>query len=575
MSSTAHATAARARLLGAFGLPDAPLAPDPDCTRPALRRLLAAALATGVLGDLTLRDPGVGLNLTLLLWAAAAATALAIRDRLGALPREAALLLATSAAFALAIAVRAEPLLTLGNLAASAALIVWAAASAAPDSPLSLLRTRLRALRAALLHAAAVVVFGPFTRLWPDVAGAVALPARHRYAGGLLLRAAVVAVIAGLPAFALLAAGDPVFAALADDLGGLPLPLRELAGHAVGTLALALPLAAFLGATRRPWGDADAARPAPVRLPLTALDVRAALGTVNVLLAVFVGVQARALFGGRDYVMATTGLTFAEYARSGFFTLATLGFATLGLLLAIEPRLDPDAPAARATFRRHASALMLLVGVVLASAVTRMALYVATWGLTLDRLYTLGGMAWLGCTFALYRVTVLGRAPHRFAGGAVVAGLGLLGAMNALDPAALAVRVNLARATAEAPFDALWASGLGADAAPALVEALTDPAYDARIVNAPNVLGFATGRCALAGALLSGWGPQRDEAGFGTSLASWRARQAVAVAAPALTSMRCPTPRSVARPAVPATSATAPPAVTSPAAPAPAAPAPQ
>ena len=47
-------------------------------------------------------------------------------------------------------------------------------------------------------------------------------------------------------------------------------------------------------------------------IPLTLLDA---------LFLAFVIVQLAVLFGGHDRVLRTTGLTYAEYARSGFWQL--------------------------------------------------------------------------------------------------------------------------------------------------------------------------------------------------------------------------------------------------------------
>ena len=45
------------------------------------------------------------------------------------------------------------------------------------------------------------------------------------------------------------------------------------------------------------------------------------LALLNTLFLIFVGVQFAVLFGGHDRVLETTGLTYAEYARSGFWQL--------------------------------------------------------------------------------------------------------------------------------------------------------------------------------------------------------------------------------------------------------------
>ena len=56
------------------------------------------------------------------------------------------------------------------------------------------------------------------------------------------------------------------------------------------------------------------------------------LAGLNLLFASFVTVQLTVLFGGSQRVLSTAGLTYAEYARSGFFELVTVSFFVLGIV---------------------------------------------------------------------------------------------------------------------------------------------------------------------------------------------------------------------------------------------------
>ena len=49
------------------------------------------------------------------------------------------------------------------------------------------------------------------------------------------------------------------------------------------------------------------------------------LALLDALFLAFVIVQLAVLFGGHDRVLRTTGLTYAEYARSGFWQLLAVG----------------------------------------------------------------------------------------------------------------------------------------------------------------------------------------------------------------------------------------------------------
>ena len=75
-------------------------------------------------------------------------------------------------------------------------------------------------------------------------------------------------------------------------------------------------------------------RVAAPRLGVTELVV--ALGALNLLFLAFVLVQLRYLFGGQALVEARIGLTYAEYARHGFFELVAVAVLVLPLLLGVD-----------------------------------------------------------------------------------------------------------------------------------------------------------------------------------------------------------------------------------------------
>ena len=56
------------------------------------------------------------------------------------------------------------------------------------------------------------------------------------------------------------------------------------------------------------------------------------LGVLDALFLAFVAVQATVLFGGHAHVLETEGLTYAEYARQGFWQLLWVSALTLLVL---------------------------------------------------------------------------------------------------------------------------------------------------------------------------------------------------------------------------------------------------
>lgn len=135
---------------------------------------------------------------------------------------------------------------------------------------------------------------------------------------------------ASLAAGALLASADAYFDLvagraldwLADALGD-----GALRGF-LGLLAAPF-LFGLLYSLRRGEGREVKAPALPLADPAAAVVV---LGALDLLYAFFIAVQSAALFGGEDYVRAT-GLTFAQYARSGFFQLVFVAILNLAVVL--------------------------------------------------------------------------------------------------------------------------------------------------------------------------------------------------------------------------------------------------
>lgn len=208
------------------------------------------------------------------------------------------------------------------------------------------------------------------------------------------------------------------------------------------------------------------------RFSLGIVPVATALGLIDLLFLVFVVIQLRYLFGGAELIAAATGLTYAEYARKGFFELVTVSALVLPVLTGADWLVRNEGQSQQRTFRHLAVVLVLLLAVVMASALQRMRLYVGAFGLSEIRLYSTAFMLYLGGVFAWFGWTTLRGQRRRFAFGALVQGFAVLGALHLINPDAMIVRTNLARPAAVRPFDGWYAASLSADAVPALLAAL-------------------------------------------------------------------------------------------------------
>ena len=122
------------------------------------------------------------------------------------------------------------------------------------------------------------------------------------------------------------------------------------------------------------------------------------LAVLDVLYAFFLAVQCAALFGGADY-LAQVGISYASYARSGFFQLVAVAAVNLACLLACLALCKGEGRGLRMV-QVLGTLLVAASGVLLVSALWRMNLYVGAYGLSFKRALTYWGMAVLAVLLA-------------------------------------------------------------------------------------------------------------------------------------------------------------------------------
>lgn len=461
--------------------------------------LLVVALGLGAAADLLTRTlPG---RLSLASWIVLALVVGVALMRTGVVqvPRASFLPGALALLFAGALVGRdAQPLLAL-NLLAALTCIVLAAPRVSPARLGSASITEY--VRAAVLSAAnslaGVLPAAAVDIEWNAIGGGQR--ARSLAAAGAGLLAAVpILILFG----SLFSQADPLFERTIRRL--LFVDLDVLAPHVV-TIGVATWLTA--GFLRWAFVGTPYAEPAVSKgLRVGIAAIGAAIGAVALLFLLFVVLQVRYLFGGDALVQGPTVLSYAEYARRGFFELAWVAGLSLPLLLLAEWLVDKDDRRGVRTFRLLAVVMLGLLGVIVASALFRMRLYVAAYGLTELRLYVTAFMPWLTVVFGWFAATVLrGRRTH-FAAGAIGAGLAFVLILNVLDPDAVIARSNLARAAGPQPIDAAYVGSLSADALPVVFAAL--PAL------AP------ADQCALSRALHERWKGRRADEDWNLSRAA-------------------------------------------------------
>jgi hypothetical protein len=293
-------------------------------------------------------------------------------------------------------------------------------------------------------------------------------PSTHRRLAP-ALRGSILGGFLVVPFAALFLAADAAFAEL-----GTRIPSPGLESLSKRALVFVLVLVAALGlalAARRPPEPVTPRRwrrvaPAEWAIPLALLVV---------LFASFVVVQLTVLFGGHDHVLKTAGLTYAEYARQGFWELLAAAVLTLCVIAAAALTSHTPRLAHRLLLRSLLGALCAFTLVILVSALHRLRLYEEAFGLTRLRLGAEATALWLGGAFALVLLagaaeSVRRRLPSLAVGGTAAA----LVAFSLASPDALIARRNVEHWRDSGRIDVDYLSRLSADAAPALTQ-LPDP----------------------------------------------------------------------------------------------------
>ncbi|MFC4602419.1 DUF4153 domain-containing protein [Rhodococcus kronopolitis] len=317
---------------------------------------------------------------------------------------------------------------------------------------------------------------------------------------GRVLAVAAVSTCLVLLFGALFVSADPEFGRLFERVVpavGLGNPLPHLV---IGVLVAGAALAATYLRRRSPRFDSLA--PAPAR-PLARWEWAVPLALLDLLFAAFVAVQLRVLFGGDGHVLGTDGLTYADYARQGFWQLSAVTVLTLLVIAVVVRRIDTTARRDRRLARVALGPLCVLTLLVVASAVHRMALYESAFGFTRLRLGVMAAELWLGVVFVALLVAGVRMTGHWLPRAVLASAVVGTLAFAAINPDGYIADRNVQRYTETGNIDVAYLRGLSVDAVPAL-DRLPEPVRS----------------CALRGIGVGG-----DASGFAYNAARSRAAQ--------------------------------------------------
>jgi hypothetical protein len=368
--------------------------------------------------------------------------------------------------FAAWLTVRASPWLLWPDLAMSFALLGLAASLSFRGSLLDIgiAEAAARSVHA-VIHLAAGAAFAvqPLARIRARL-GVVAPLLR-----GLLIAAPIAILLAGL-----LAAADPVFASFFNlniDAGHLVLDvtyvaLGSLAAAGLLRLAAAEPVARVDGPTWR----------------LGSIEGLVVLAVLDAVFGAFAVAQAIAATGAAGDTLRSAGVTYADYARSGFFQLLWVAGITALVIILFSRITGLTERTTRRAFMVLAQIAIVLTLLIVVVAFQRLSLYEDAYGFTMLRLYSHIFAVWIAVVFVLLAADMAGLFRRRrwFVGATSVSAMAVLLTLNLVNPEAMVVALNVNHAQATQKIDAQYFAELSSDATPALLadRAQLDPSLN-------------------------------------------------------------------------------------------------
>ncbi len=303
---------------------------------------------------------------------------------------------------------------------------------------------------------------------------------------GLLIALPVVAVFGSL-----LSSADPIFSNQMADFFKL-FDLRRLGEYLFRLLYVLLLAYIFAGVylhALRPSKDETRPQSGSVWLKpfLGWIEAGIVLALVDLMFAVFVAIQFWYFFGGQANI-STSGFTYADYARRGFFELLAVAVLSLALYLALATVTRRETPFQKRSFTVLSILLMAMVLIMLVSAFQRLLLYESAYGYTQLRVVTHIFMLWLGLLLAAAIAFELLQRRRHFGLALLLTGLGFGLTLGFFNIEAMIAGQNVARARSGATqvasdsgvprslaLDAVFLNSLGPDAVPTLIDEYRRP----------------------------------------------------------------------------------------------------
>jgi len=321
------------------------------------------------------------------------------------------------------------------------------------------------------------VVFLPFRFILPFFTTLGDISSLRKVAGEKssskeVVRGSIMAAIAIVVFSALFASADPVFDKILSNVFSVDIDEALLHRTILTIIVTSFFIGAF-GYVFRKVHVASGPTASPVR-NLGPLETMILFVAIDVLFLLFILLQLTHLFGGASHLI-DQGLTYAEYARKGFFELVVVAVLSYIIVSIAEQQIVRKDEKHLHSFKLLSGVLVFEVVLILVSAFMRLSLYEDAYGFTVIHLYSHALMIWIGFVLVLlsHHIWTNGKR-ELFSFRAFWSIVALLLVMNVINPDAFIAKQNLERYTETGKIDTEYLAELSSDAVPYTIRLLDD-----------------------------------------------------------------------------------------------------
>lgn len=433
----------------------------------------AASLILGVVFVFLFYKQGIGLNYALFMMLVVGFGLLMARVFSRHLPYEHYAVIASGIFFSSMVFVRSGELLTFYNILGSVLLLLISVSMFAGEY-----------IRTFVPSDYAKVFFLPFRFIGPFFETFLVIVSLNKVPGGNtrtkeIIRGSIMAIIALLVFACLFASADAGFEKLLSRMFTLRFDQDMVKQIFLGAFVAAFFVGGFGFMFKKLYTSRASSSLGVVR-NLGAIETMILLGSINVLFLVFIILQVSYLFGGAGHLLSE-GLTYAEYAREGFFQLVVVAILSFLIISFSERQIIQNNGAHLRSFKVWSGVLVLQVIVILVSAFTRLSLYEHAYGFTDTRFYGHAFMIWLGVVLLLLSLHIRKSGKQEdFSFHTFCTVVILLFVLNVLNPDVFIAKKNLERYHTTGLLDAAYLASLSDDALPYTIQLLDDPNEEIR-----------------------------------------------------------------------------------------------